>query len=31
VHCTGREVAMKFKEAFGERVKLASVGDRFEF
>lgn len=31
VHCTGREAAVKFKEAFGERVKLASVGDRFEF
>ena len=31
MHCTGREAAVKFKEAFGDRVKLASVGDSFEF
>ncbi|MFW6295516.1 MAG: MBL fold metallo-hydrolase [Halanaerobium sp.] len=31
MHCTGREAAVKFKEAFADRVKLASVGDSFEF
>jgi 7,8-dihydropterin-6-yl-methyl-4-(beta-D-ribofuranosyl)aminobenzene 5'-phosphate synthase len=31
MHCTGREAAVKFKEAFGDRVKLVSVGDKFEF
>lgn len=31
MHCTGREAAVKFKEAFGDRVQLASVGDKFEF
>ena len=31
MHCTGRLAAVKFKEAFGERVNLASVGDSFEF
>lgn len=31
MHCTGREAAVKFKEAFNKRVKLASVGDKFKF
>jgi len=31
MHCTGRVAAVKFKGAFGDRVRLASVGDRFEF
>lgn len=31
IHCTGREAAVKFKQAFGERVNLGSVGDKFEF
>ena len=31
MHCTGREAAVKFKEAFGNRVSLASVGDKFKF
>lgn len=31
MHCTGRLAGAMFKEAFGERVKLASVGDKFEF
>ena len=31
IHCTGREAAVKFKQAFGEKVKLGSVGDKFKF
>ncbi len=31
IHCTGRQAAVKFKQAFGERVKLGSVGDKFKF
>lgn len=31
IHCTGRVAALRFKEAFGEKVKLASVGDKFKF
>ena len=31
VHCTGREVAMLFKDHFEEKVKLSSVGDTFIF
>jgi 7,8-dihydropterin-6-yl-methyl-4-(beta-D-ribofuranosyl)aminobenzene 5'-phosphate synthase len=31
IHCTGRMAAVKFKEAFGKRVQLGSVGDEFEF
>lgn len=31
MHCTGRKAGAMFKEAFAERVQLASVGDRFEF
>jgi len=31
MHCTGREGAVKFKNAFKKRVKLASVGDYFKF
>lgn len=31
IHCTGRTAAVKFKEAFGSRVRLGSVGDKFEF
>lgn len=31
VHCTGRRAAVMFKEAFKGRVRLASVGDEFEF
>jgi len=31
MHCTGREAAVKFKNAFKKRVKLASVGDYFKF
>lgn len=30
MHCTGRKAGSMFKEAFGERIKLASVGDKFE-
>lgn len=31
MHCTGREAAVNFKQKFADRVKLASVGDKFEF
>lgn len=31
MHCTGREAAVKFKQVFGNKVKLVSVGDQFEF
>ena len=31
MHCTGRQASVRFKEAFGETVHLASVGDKFEF
>lgn len=31
MHCTGRQAAAMFKEALGDTVKLASVGDKFEF
>jgi len=31
MHCTGRQAAAMFKEALGDTVKLASVGDNFEF
>lgn len=31
MHCTGREAAVAFKQNFNDRVKLASVGDKFEF
>ena len=31
MHCTGREAAVKFKNAFKKQVKLASVGDYFKF
>lgn len=31
MHCTGRLAAVMFKEALGDTVQLASVGDNFEF
>lgn len=31
IHCTGVKAAMMMKDSFGARVKLASVGDRFQF
>jgi len=31
IHCTGRKPAMMMKDQFGDRVKLASVGDEFKF
>lgn len=31
MHCTGRKAAVLFKEALGDTVQLASVGDSFEF
>jgi len=31
IHCTGREAAVQFKQAFGEKVELGSVGDKFKF
>lgn len=31
MHCTGREASVMFKEALGDLVQLASVGDKFEF
>ncbi|TDO85243.1 7,8-dihydropterin-6-yl-methyl-4-(beta-D-ribofuranosyl)aminobenzene 5'-phosphate synthase [Halanaerobium saccharolyticum] len=30
MHCTGRQAAVLFKEALGDVVQLASVGDKFE-
>lgn len=31
MHCTGLETAVRFKDAFGDRVKIASVGEQFKF
>lgn len=31
IHCTGRRAAMRMKDCFEDRVRLASVGDQFEF